>query len=429
MKFKVNSAVFASVVMPILEVSQKRGVKDFDGINKVNLKIENTDDITISSYNGNMAIKSNVDMTLVDGLDFVFEEKGEICLDANQLKSALTSFPPGEIVEIELKTDGTAKELYVKSSSDEEQFQTVLCFNDLIDLPTPATVFKKEIAIDKNIFASSVDRIKFAFGFERERGNGEFLYWVLRAKKDSLRFASGTSGIFAILDIEGDSVYKSSGSDFDILFLNAHMPILLGLLSKISDEEISIKVSDENNYQIIVSTKDFDITLLGMNPSIEWIDEEKTLNKNYPFKFVTKIDDWEYASKGIMATFTPEMKKQGQHHKALLEADFSKEILTLKSENQVKSSRKIPIIDSDTPDEDSNTCKSATYSDHILSAITCYGKDGNIQIELPGSTGKKPIFVYFNAGDKVMSNKTLQKVNISNGCTERFVVFFVQTAF
>ena len=166
-----------------------------------------------------------------------------------------------------------------------------------------------------------------------------------------------------------------------------------------------------------------------MNPSLEWIDEENALSQNYPFKFVTKIDDWQYASKGISATFTPEMKKQGLHHKTVLEADFSKDILVLKSENQVKASRKIPILDNDTPDEDSTTCKSATYSDHIISAIACCGKEGNVQIELPGAAGKKPIFVYFNASDKVMDNKTLQKVNISNGCIERFVVFFVQTAF
>ena len=147
MKFKVNAAVFSSVIGPILEVSQKGGIKDFGGINKINIKVKDADNIIISSYNGNMSIASEIDASLVDGLDFTFEEKGEVSLDSNQLKNALSSFPPSEIVEVELKSDGASKEMYIKSSSDNEQFQTVLCFKDLVDLPTAATVFEKEITI------------------------------------------------------------------------------------------------------------------------------------------------------------------------------------------------------------------------------------------------------------------------------------------
>ena len=56
-------------------------------------------------------------------------------------------------------------------------------------------------------------------------------------------------------------------------------------------------------------------------------------------------------------------------------------------------------------------------------------KEGNIQMEFSGETGKKPIFIYFDAGDKVMDETTLTSTNIINGCTEKFTVFFVQTSF
>ena len=428
MKFKISASVFANAITPILEVSQKGGLKDFDGLNKINIKVDENS-VYVSAYNGNFSITKNIDVVLTDSLNYEFEEDGEIATDAEQLKSALCSFPSGEVVLVELKSNGSAKELYIKSSTDPDQFQAVLCFTETIDLPTAATVFKKEISIDRNVFLSSVEKIKFAFGYEEERGNGEFMYWVMRAKKDFLRFASGTSGVFAILDIEGDAVYSSTGSDFDILFLNSHMPLLLGLLSKADSEKISIKVSDISNYQTVISLKDFDITMLGMNPSIEWIDESAILNKKYPFKIVTSVKDWKIASKGISATYTAEMKKQGQIHKTLMEADLAKKVLTVKSDNQIKALRKITIIDGECLDEDSSICKSATYSNYILDTISATKKDGNIQIEFPGETGKKPVFIYFDAGDKVMDEKTLTSTNIINGCTEKFTVFFVQTAF
>ena len=428
MKFKISASVFADAITPILEVSQKGGLKDFDGLKKININVDE-DAVYVSAYNGNLAITKNIDVALTDHLDFEFEEEGEVATDAEQLKSALCSFPPGEVILVELKASGASKELQIKSSTDTDQFQAVLCFTDILDLPTAATTFKKEISIDRAVFLSSVERIKFAFGYEEERGNGEFLYWVMRARKDSLRFASGTSGVFAILDIEGDKIYSSSGSDFDILFLNSYMPLLLGILGKTDSEKISIKVSDSSNYQIIISSKDFDITLLGLNPSIEWIDEDAILKKKYPFKIVTSIKDWNYASKGISATYTSEMKKQGQIHKTLMEADFTKKILTVKSDNQIKALRKIKIIDGEYPDPNSQVCKSATYSNYILDTMAATKKEGNIQMEFSGETGKKPIFIYFDAGDKVMDETTLTSTNIINGCTEKFTVFFVQTSF
>jgi len=428
MKFKISASVFAGAITPILEVSQKGGLKDFDGLNKINVKVDKNT-VSVSAYNGNLAITKNIDVALTDNLDFEFEKEGEVATDAEQLKNALCSFPPGEVILVELKSSGASKELYINSSTDMDQFQTVLCFVDIIDLPTAATVFKKEISVDRSIFLASVEKIKFAFGYEEERGNGEFLYWVMRAKKDFLRFASGTSGVFAILDIEGDSIYSSTGSDFDILFLNSYMPLLLGILSKTDSEKITIKVSDSSNYQIVVSSRDFDIIMLGMNPSLEWIDESTILNKKYPFKVVTSIKDWKYASKGISATYTAEMKKQGQIHKTLMKADFAKNIFTVKSENQIKALRKIKILDGEYPDPDSTVCKSATYSNYILDTMAATKKDGNIQMEFSGETGKKPVFIYFDAGDKVMDQKTLTNTNIISGCTEKFTVFFVQTSF
>jgi hypothetical protein len=111
-----------------------------------------------------------------------------------------------------------------------------------------------------------------------------------------------------------------------------------------------------------------------------------------------------------------------------MEIDQKKNIITTKSENQIKSTRKIPIIDGVFPDGNISY-KSATYSDYLANIASCWAKEGNIQMEFSGDTGKKPIIVYFNAGEKVLDGKTLKNVNIATGATEKFVMFFVQTSF
>jgi hypothetical protein len=85
-----------------------------------------------------------------------------------------------------------------------------------------------------------------------------------------------------------------------------------------------------------------------------------------------------------------------------------------------------PSIPQGTRDFSAATVRKRNY---ILNTIASCDKTGNMQIEFPGETGKKPIFVYFNASDKVMDSKTLKNVNSVSGYTEKFVVFFVQTSF
>ena len=428
MKFEVKSLVFADTILPVIELSQKNGQKEFVGINKINLFVDK-EGIDFSSNNGNASISGRIEPLATDEIDFKFVEEGEVCVDASQLRNALISFHKDDNVEIELKKVDASQELFIRSCVDKEQLQTISCFDTQVDIPQVSSSFDKELTINKEVFTNAVNKVAFAFGYEKERGNGEFLYWVLRAKKDKLRFASGTSGIFAVMDVSGDKIY-SSNKEFDIMFLNTHMPLLLNVLNKIKDEEITIKVSDpKTNYQIVVSSELFNIVLTGMNSSIEWINENTVLDKDYPLKVVTKVSDWDYATKGVLATFTPEMRKQGQPHKTIMEIDKNKNIITTKSENQIKSTRKIPILDGVFPVDGNNSYKSATYSDYLAHIASCWNKEGNIQMEFSGDAGKKPIVVYFNAGEKVLDSKTLKRVDITNGAVEKFVMFFVQTSF
>ena len=425
MKFSVNAKNFLDAIIPVLDVSQKGGRKDFDGVDRINISVDG-DDITVSAYNGNMAVSGKLNDLNVDDLNVKFEDDGEVSVNTNHLKDTLLSFPEDEDVIFDLVSSDSSKELKIISASDNDQYQTIICFDSLIDLPEASENIKNSIKVNRDVFSSSVNKIKFSFGYEQEKDR--FLYWVMRAsvKPKSLRFVSGTGGLFSILDVEGDCFSSDAKEDFDILFRNEHMPVVLNILSKSKKDMITIEETDkDDNYQIIVDSGLFNVTLVGINTDIEWIDENKLLDTEYAYKVVTSIEDWAYACKGVSATHTKEMIKEKRMHKSRFKVDVDKKVLEVKAEETLKSYRKIKIIDSSSPDGE-NECLSSTYTNYIQPIPECWEKDGNIQIEFCGESGRKPILVYFNASDTVAKGSTLKKTNASTGFAEKFAIILVQ---
>jgi hypothetical protein len=425
MKFSVNAKNFLDAIIPVLDVSQKGGRKDFDGVDRINISVDD-EDITVSSYNGNMAVRGKLNDLNVDDLNVEFDDEGEVSVNTNHLRDTLLSFPGDENVIFDLVSVDGSKELKIISASDNDQYQTIICFDELIELPEVADKIKNNIKVSRDVFSSSVNKIKFAFGYEQEKDR--FLYWVMRAtnKPKNLRFVSGTGGLFSILDVEGDCFSSDSTDDFDILFRNEHMPVVLNILSKSKKDMITIKETDKNdNYQIIIDSGLFNITLVGINTDVEWIDENKLLDSDYSYRVVTSIEDWAYACKGVSATHTKEMIREKRMHKSRFNLDIGEKVLQVKAEETLKSYRKIKVIDSSSPDGE-NICLSSTYTNYIQPIPECWEKEGNIQIEFCGESGRKPILVYFNASDTVAKGSTLCKTNVSTGFSEKFAIILVQ---
>lgn len=426
MRFKVKNSVFKESASPVFDVALKGGYKEFVGLNKIYLDVDK-DNISMKSYNGKISISCKLNNLNIDELNYNYEEEGQAVICARHLFDALSSFPDNEVLIFDLKESNTAKELYIKSKLDEEQYQTVLCFEDDIPFPDKATAFKKKIEMCKDVFVNAASKISFAYGYEQEKER--FLHWILRvdAKKSKLRFMSGTNALFAIYDLEGDNAFiGSSPEQFNILFLNEHMSNVFNALSQSHSDHLKIEEADPNsNYQIRISSGIFEMILTGMNRDIEWVDEEKMLNYQCSFKAVTPIQDWSYATKGLLATHTKEMKKEKRLHKSEFELDCQDNVLKIKASDTLKSFRKVPILDSVHPDGRIN-CKSSTYTDFVAPLPTCWEKDGNLQIEFDGDSGRKPIFVYYNAADKVQEGGSLARTNSSTGLKEKFIVIFVQ---
>ena len=386
---------------------------------------EKEDGLDISSYNGKISVVGQLTSVSVDDLNFELNDKGSVTVDAKCLGEALESFPVEEIVVFELKEKDGAKELYIKEKNDEDQYQTLTCFDEAVKMPETPKKFVKEVSVQRDCFISSLNKISFAFGYESERH--VFLHWVLRVSPNKLRFVSGTGKVFAILDIE-DTKAVNTKDTFNILFFNEFSPSINKILSSVSDNMIKIKESDvSDNYQILLSTSKFEIALTGMNPDIKWVDENSLLNKDYGIKVITKNSDWNYATKGIEATHTDEMKKEGIPHKVALDLDINKKTMLIKAENTLKSLRKINIIDCVYPkDKPQYSCM--TYSTILSQVTSCGDKEGYMQMEFQGDVGKQPIIIYYNALDKISDGKSLNKTNGATGFAEKFAVIFIQTA-
>lgn len=425
MQFSVNSTIFLNYLLPVLETSQK-GVKEFFGLNKVNLNITKNN-IKVSSYNGSLTVEANITELNSNDLLFNFIQEGNVTIPSDALKSALMSFPKGEEVLFQLEEKDNKKSLYIKQKVDTEQYQTIPCCESSIEIPEKSKKIVNDISISKEVFVSAVKNIDFAFGSQKG-GKQQFLYWILRVNNDNLRFASGTGAIFAILDVCGKDAFtiNSKTKEFNLLLLNEHSNSILSILDQQDGGNIKIQQSDKKDvYQIIIESGMYTIIMCGLNTDIEWIDENVFLTSEYDFKTVSKISDWDYACKGANATFTEQVKKEKRPRRSIMNFDFTKNLITVQADEAYKSSRKVEILDKVVL-QGMKEHKCATYTDYLSQIPECWNKDGTVQIHMQVSKTKSPIVVYFNASDKIVNPTLLKKINPTTGIEEKFAIIFIQ---
>jgi len=435
MEFQVKIAGFLSGIKPVFEVATKGAVKEFDGVNKINISAEK-DSIELSSFNGRMSIKNKLSDLSLSDLDYKLTTNGTTTVNVKDLLNVLDSFNPTEtiVVNLNTSTDGKTKELVFTQKNDKEQFQSLPCYDAVVSLPQVATKFEKEIEIDKNIFISSNKKVFFAVGFEQHRE--QYLYWVLRTDKGKARFVAGSGGRFAILELDGKDIVSNIGKAVDMLFPKESTPILNNVLSYIDAERITIKQSDPSAtdgspYQILISSDDVEVCLVAMNPDIKWINENDFISAVYNTKLITKVSELEYAGKGVVATFSEEMRKEHHPHKATVEVDSTKKYIAVKTNNVMKSLRKVSIIDdkSTVPTQGNFTFNCASvYLNELANYAT--DKNGYIQIETnkdidPSNRFTKVVVIRYYATDKVVDKASdLKTTNDALGLSESFTIFF-----
>jgi len=426
MKFKANVAGLAKGLGPAIEVASKAPLKDFEYVDKVGLAV--TEDGAVAyAFNGRMSVKNTISDSTINNLDFKFIDEGRVVFNAKELARVLGSFRATEELVVELKDasgeDG-GKELIFALAEDEEQFQSLPVYKEDITLPEPASDYDKNLDINRNILLRGINKVFFAVGYENERE--QYLYWAIKAKGDTARFVAGSGARFAVLNLQGDSLFSKAADDIMFLMPKEQTPSIQKILTDIEDEMVTIKESkSSDNFHIVIATKSSEIMLMGINANIKYVDENVVMNRTYSCKTIGDVSEWEYAARGTMATFDEQLKKERRPHKAFGYADFGKAVLQVKTKDRMRSCRKVKMLD--IINGSGKDTGEFIVSSNFFAEVSAHAEDSKyVQVEFDGADRKCPVLVRYFAADKIADPKDLVNINKSINTRESFTIFFCQ---
>ncbi len=416
MKFTAKVVGLLNGLQPVIGVAENGAKREYPDAFKVSITVTK-DGVVAEAHNGNVAIT----YSLVDqiNLDYVYGgTDGTVTVSAKDLLNTLLSFDSEDTLNVSL--NGT--ELTFVPQSDPEKLQTVPSEVRQIEMPKVAVTFAKETTINKSILIEATNQVLFAIGFEKFRE--EFLYWKLIVEDKKLRAVCGDGGRFPLYEAEGDNIVSAS-QPTTLFIYKEHNPALLKVLNTVECDTVSIKEytrandSDVISDQFVVTIGPATLVLIGHDPGVKWPDEQAFLDRTNYFKFVTKASDWSKELAGAWATYNEDVRSQNAVHVTFLTFDAAKGIITIKTENTMKSLRKVKILDSQIAPGQPDTIEFKVLTTVLRDAIK--QANGNIQMELFNSV--KPMVMKYFAADTV-SDVPLYRVNQAAGTKEQYVIAF-----
>ena len=428
MEFTTKMAGFATVVNIATEAATKAVDKSFDGGGKITL-IADKSGIIALAFGGRVGAKVSASDLTIDELGYKWKEDGSVTVNAASLLAALARFSPEQELVFKTTTgqDANKLELIISKQDDAEQHQTLACLASPVELPKASATYSKTLQMSRTDFMYGCNKIFFSIGFESDKQR--YLYWIMRAEKDTVRFVSGTGAIFACLELSRTDVITATPEKTEFMFHKDHTPVVNRILSLLKNDDIIIKVSDSSQqdvpYQTVVSSGACDIVLVGMNADLTWPDEKKLFEIDYDYKVITGLKDWMEVGLGVAATFQDENKKERHPHIASLSLDFGQKKAIVHNTDAQRTKCKIDIID-----HSINGTKQVHWKNTESPFLICMSSylceipkhvtEGNVQIEF--SAPNKPILAIYYAGDKVVSGDTIKKDHA--GTDEKFSVLF-----
>ena len=422
MMFECRVSGLISGLSPIAEVATHAIIKDYSGLDKINLSVKD-DCLMVSAFNGRVSAVNEISEITANDLEYKSTSNGDVTVGAKNLISALESFSQEELLVIKLnKVDGGGQELVISKKSDSDEYQTLPCYDKKVTIPEQATEYGIELTVDKDIFVASFQKIKFAIGFEDN--NPKYLHYVLfvDSNNNQMRYVAGTGGRFAVLDIETKTLFQlQNKKNAEFLFPKESLLAIHKILHSIECEKIIISKTkaNEKNAQMLFTVGSVKIIFIELDKSITYPDVADIIDvEDISNKFIMSIDDWALIGKGIAATYDEDMKKESRIHRASIKTTDNGETFIVESNDIMKASRKINIIDKEVKSDIERICISP-----YLKEIAKHGK-GNVQVEIDNANSK-PVVIRYHASEKVQSFKDIKMLNESLDMSERFSIFFV----
>lgn len=381
MKFTAKVGKLKEELRPAFDISTKGVWKDHPDSLHVTLEALGNK-LTASAFGGRLAITVSLNDPM---LEYTCQDTGKATVNSVDLLKNLDAFDPDQTVNV-----SSDKELSITNSLDPGEVQSQPLLPDHVKMPEISDTPVYEIKVRRDAFVRGFSQIAFSAGFEDTKE--QYTYWRFRADKGKVQFASGTGGRFAVFNIESSDVTKAT-EPLQILIPKEQTPVITGVLSLVDDEDITIVQNSTNsNGQFVFKLKDFDIILVGFDPNISWPDIERMIGAKKTLRIKTKRKDWKYPTKGLMATYNQDMKKEFSTHESDIHFDLSNQQVSLMSKHVMKSARKVPIVDISERQDDSDGIKIHCSTEYLCDIYKNLPK-GREDIEVSIVDDTKPVFV------------------------------------
>ena len=387
--FSVVNKPFQETLKPAVEVATKGTTKGAETEYLFTLRAESSE-FSVHAFGGKLAVVIEASSLSNSEIDYKCSEDGNFTINAVDVIMALDSFLPEE--RLNLKVEGNS--LLIIPESDPDEMQSIPLNSEQVTVPDFSTKVVEEMSIDRSTLLRGIDKVKWAVGVEEHRE--QYFYWQLKAQKGEVRFVAGTGGRFSILDIKGSSIVDVSKKS-SFLFHKDQTDPIFSILKQINepsvdqDDMVLIQYSERDGNapeQISITVDGLRLVLMAIDTTVKYPDMGKFLDASKDYKIKTKLSDWEYPVKGIMATWTNEIKKKFDSHDAYFEPMLDKDYILLTTQTKHKAKRKIPIEDKVVaPDKEVNL-KFCCLAPYIREVYTKMGPEGSVEIEYFDDTHK-----------------------------------------
>jgi hypothetical protein len=418
MKFKAQVGGLIEGLKPMFVVASKGVQKNYEMENVITLNAVK-DYLQVMADGGRVSGKTNIGNSNYN-FDYECIEDGTVTVNASSLQKSLESFNGSDSIIFEIVAGKNGNNVRITSTTEKDECQVipvlpVTCSFQEIDAKGKKVI---SLSVKRELFMNYANKIMFAHGDSEQFK--EFTYWVLRTEKDGyLRFVSGTGNIFAIIELVGKNLSDAKGKEA-ILFPNDQTATLVGILGSLKCDMIKIESGEKF---VCISCGETVINIYNCDPQVKWPDENVFLNRDSKFKFTTKAGSWKNAMKGILATNSDDLKQQNKIHVCSLGFDLSGKVIQTKTDNSLKSFRKVPIEDIGT-NEDTKELKILCVSKFMNDIISRAGDEEFLQFEIENPD--KPVVVRHYASSGVGDYQGFIKPS-DDGFSERYSVFFATT--
>ena len=346
MKFIVNNKVFQQSIKPAIEVATKGVTKGINTDHLISLEAKQGD-LLAKAFGGKLAIDLTVSCFNSSDLNYKCEDEGLVTINAIDLLSSLSAFPPDE----DLAISCNGKEVTIAKEIDKDEFQSLPLTTVDVILPEISTKTEKEVVIDRLTLLKGYERVAWALGFEDHME--QYFYWQMLVAKKSVRFVAGTGGRFSVYDVKGDTIVSKCDNKTEFLIhRDQSYPIALILKSverpNVGSDDVTIRYSNRDGNapeQIVFEVEGFKLIVVGFDSGISYPNVDKFLNANKDYKIRTKVSDWEYPTKGLLATWSEEAKKQFDSHESEFEPFLTDNHIIMTTSTGMRAKRKVAIED------------------------------------------------------------------------------------